>query len=281
MGLKQDLVYPIAKRWIAGKDMEAGLAAAREANARGFSALLNFLGEDVTDPTLAESQTQEYVTLQRAISRDSREASVSVKLTQLGLLFDEKVTMDRLESLASAARSLGQSLWLDMEGSQFTDRTLQAYLRLLERSKNVGIALQAYLRRSEKDLGVLLDAGARIRLVKGAYNEPHDLVYASRREVSENYSKLLHQLFERGEDFTVATHDSRLIEEARRLASSFNRRFEFGMLRGIRDELKLELVASGYDVMEYIPYGDQWYAYSVRRIKEHPSNVWLLLRSLV
>ncbi len=281
MGLKQDLVFPIAKRWIAGKDMKTGLEAAKEANRNGYFALLNFLGEDVTDPTLAESQCGEYTALQRAISDSSIEGSVSVKLTQLGLLTDETVMKKRLTGLASAASSMGQQLWLDMEGSRFTDKTLETYRELHQTYRNTGVALQAYMRRSEADLSSLTETGAMVRLVKGAYNEPRDLVYSSRKETAENYLRLLRQLFERAENFTVATHDSALIDEARRLSSSHNARFEFGMLRGIRDELKKELVSSGFKVVDYIPYGDQWYSYSVRRIKEHPSNMWLLLRSLV
>ena len=281
MGLRQDLVYPIARRWIAGKDMGAGLAAANDANRKGFTALLNYLGEDLTEPSVAEAQALEYLSLQKAIAAASADASVSVKLTQLGLLFDEALTVTRLESLASSASSYGQMLWLDMEGSRFTDKTLELYLGLLEKHSNAGVALQAYLRRSERDLPALLDKGAKVRLVKGAYREDKQLVFPSRKEVSDNYSRLMRELFERGDGFTIATHDSSLIDEARRLSSSRSGKFEFGMLRGIRDELKAELVSSGFRVADYIPYGDQWYPYSIRRIKEHPSNVWLLLRSLL
>jgi len=162
-----------------------------------------------------------------------------------------------------------------------TRKTIEIYLALLEKHKNVGIALQAYMRRSEADLSALLDRGGRVRLVKGAYREGRDVVYPNREEVRKNYSRLMHALFERGDNFTIATHDSALIEEAKRLSDSHHVKFEFAMLRGIRDELKSELVRSGYRVVEYIPYGDQWYAYSIRRMKEHPSNVWLLLRSLL
>ncbi|MDA4136092.1 MAG: proline dehydrogenase family protein [Thaumarchaeota archaeon] len=280
MGLRQDLVFRIARRWIAGKDMGGALDAAKGANRRGFIALLNFLGEDVTDGAVAESQTNEYLALQKAIAEAGIDGSVSVKLTQLGLLVNEQLVAERLVRLASNAASLGQLLWIDMEGSAFTDKTLKMYTDLFLVHKNAGLALQAYMKRSEADLIALLDIGATVRLVKGAYREDHDTVFGSRREVSANYSKLMRLLFERGEGFTIATHDSALVEEARVLAESRHKKFEFGMLRGIRDELKAELVASGYKVVDYIPYGDQWYAYSIRRIKEHPSNVWLLLRSL-
>jgi len=177
LGIRQDLVFRIAKRWIAGKDMEAGLAAADDANRRGFFALLNFLGEDVTEGAMAEAQTSEYLALQGALAERKLNGSVSVKLTQLGLLIDEKVVAERLQRLAAIAASLGQLLWLDMEGSKFTDKTLQMYAHLSQTNKNVDLALQAYMRRSEKDLFSLLDAGARVRLVKGAYREDRQIVF--------------------------------------------------------------------------------------------------------
>lgn len=282
MGILQDLTYGAAKRWIAGKDLETALAKAKEANDKGLGTILNYLGEDVKDPSVAESHFQEYVKLQRAIATAGVDGCVSAKLTQFGLgVLEDSSVYEKARQLAEEARVMGRMLWLDMEGSSVTTRTLQVYSKLLEGHKNVGVALQAYLRRSEGDLKSLLDMGGKVRLVKGAYREPPDLVFRSRREVTENYLRLMRMLFERGEGFAVATHDSRPIEEAERLhESSPNTKFEFEMLRGIRDDLKLKLAAAGHRVVDYMPYGEEWYPYSVRRIKEHPSNVWLLLRSI-
>lgn len=281
MGLRQDLVFRVAKRWIAGKDMRSGLEAAAEANGAGYAALLNFLGEDVTDAGLADKETGEYAGLQKAIAAAAIKGSVSVKPTQVGLLFDEDLVSQRLEALASSAAALGQELWLDMESSRFTTSTIDLYTDLLKRHDNVGIALQAYMRRSGEDLSRLMDAGARVRLVKGAYREDPAVVYGSRNEVRESYSRLMKVLFERGKHFTIATHDSVLVDEAKGLAGDRRSDFSFAMLRGIRDGLKAELAADGYSVVEYIPYGDDWYAYSIRRMREHPSNVWLLIRSML
>jgi proline dehydrogenase len=282
LGILQDLTYGAAKRWIAGKDMGAALAKAKEANAKGLGTILNYLGEDVTDPTVAESHFREYVSLQRAIGTSGIDGCVSVKLTQFGLgVLEDKVVEDKARQLVEEAGGMGRMLWIDMEGSAVTTRTLGIYSRLLESHKNVGVALQAYLRRSEDDLERLMDIGGKVRLVKGAYREPAELVFRSRQQVTENYLKLLRVLFERGQGFAVATHDSRPIEEAERLCkSSPNTKFEFEMLRGIRDDLKVRLAKQGYRVVDYMPYGEEWYPYSVRRIKEHPSNVWLLLRSI-
>ncbi len=282
MGILQDLTYGAAKRWIAGKDMETALAKAKEANAKGLGTILNFLGEEVKDPSVAESHFEEYVKLQRAIEGAGIDGCISVKLTQFGLgVLQDSAVLDKAARLVEDAQGMGRMLWIDMEGSAVTTRTLQIYSKLLEAHKNVGVALQAYLRRSEGDLKSLMDIGGKVRLVKGAYREPSDLVFGSRRQVTENFLRLMETLFERGQGFAVATHDSRPIEEARRLhESSPGTKFEFEMLRGIRDDLKLELAKAGYRVVDYMPYGEEWYPYSVRRIKEHPSNLWLLLRSI-
>jgi proline dehydrogenase len=282
LGILQDITYGAAKRWIAGKDMETALAKAREANAKGLGTILNYLGEDVKDPAVAESHFSEYFKLQRAIASAGIDGCASVKLTQFGLgVLDDSVVFEKAGRLVEEAQGMGRMLWIDMEGSSVTTRTLRIYSKLLEGHENVGVALQAYLKRSEDDLKNLMDIGGKVRLVKGAYREPPDLVFRSRQEVTENYLKLMRTLFERGQGFAVATHDSRPIEEAERLQeSSPNTKFEFEMLRGIRDDLKLKLAGAGHRVVDYMPYGEEWYPYSVRRIKEHPSNIWLLLRSI-
>ena len=276
------MTYGAAKRWIAGKDMETALAKAKEANARGLGTILNYLGEDVKDPRVAESHFDEYVKLQRAIGEAGVDGCVSVKLTQFGLgVLDDSAVLDKAGRLVEEAERMERTLWIDMEGSAVTTRTLQIYSKLLEAHKNVGVALQAYLKRSEDDLRALMDIGGKVRLVKGAYREPSDIVFRSREQITENFLKLMRTLFERGEGFAIATHDSRPIEEAEKLhESGQGTKFEFEMLRGIRDDLKLRLAKGGYRVVDYMPYGDEWYEYSMRRIKEHPSNIWLLLRSI-
>jgi proline dehydrogenase len=275
-------MYGAAKRWIAGKDMEEALSKAKEANAKGLGTILNYLGEDVKDPSVAESHFQEYVKLQRAIESSGVDGCVSVKLTQFGLgSLEDSAVVEKAALLAEEAQDMRRILWIDMEGSSVTTRTLRIYANLLETHKNVGVALQAYLRRSEADLQNLMDLGAKVRLVKGAYREPPEVAFRSREQITENYIKLLRVLFEKGEGFAVGTHDSRPIEEAVRLHGSHpGKKFEFEMLRGIRDDLKLNLAKAGHRVVDYMPYGEEWYHYSIRRIKEHPSNIWLLLRSI-
>jgi proline dehydrogenase len=281
MGLKELLLLRLAKHWISGVDLDSAIADAKKANSRGMGVVVNFLGEEITDPAIAESHAGEYLRLQQRISENGIRGFASVKLTQLGLGADDAGAADRLERIAVNSEKFNQPLWIDMEGSSFTERTLSMYLDSLSKHRNLGIVLQSYLRRSESDLPRLLDAGAKVRLVKGAYRESRDVVYPSRKEVSGSFSRLMGTLFDRGDGFAIATHDSALVEEARKLAESKHVNFEFEMLKGIRDELKDDLVKSGYRVSEYLPYGDRWFAYSRRRITEHPSNILLLLRSMV
>jgi proline dehydrogenase len=281
MGLKETFVLPLAKKWIAGVDMDSAMADAKKANAKGIGVIVNFLGEEIKDSTEADSHASEYLKLQQAISDGGINGFVSVKLTQLGLGSDDQGMQARLEKIAANADRLGQHLWIDMEGSPFIDATLKTYLAALEKHPGLGVALQSYTRRSEADLKTILDAGGTVRLVKGAYRESADFVYPSREEVTASFTRCMEALFERGRGFAIATHDSALVEKARTLSESKHPEFRFELLKGIRDELKDELVKSGFKVFEYLPYGDRWWAYSKRRITEHPSNIWLLLRSLV
>ena len=281
MGLKETFVLPLAKRWIAGVNVDSAMADAKKANAKGIGVCVNFLGEESKDPAEAAAPTQEYLRLQQTISDEGINGFVSVKLTQLGLGSDDKGMEARLDKIAYSAEKLKQLLWVDMEGSAFIDATMKTYLAALDRHPLLGLALQSYTRRSEDDLKAILAAGGTVRLVKGAYRESPEFVYPTRSEVSENFTKLMGILFERGDRFAIATHDSALIDRAKSLSESRKVDFRFELLKGIRDELKEDLVKSGYKVSEYLPYGDRWWAYSKRRITEHPSNVWLLLRSLV
>ena len=281
MGLKERVVLPLAKRWISGVDLDSAIEDARKANSKGIGAVLNFLGEEIGDPATANAHASEYIRLQQSLADGGVDGFASVKLTQLGLGSDNEGMERRLERIAANADLLNQLLWLDMEGSKFTDATIKTYLAARERHQGMGVALQAYLRRSESDLKTLLDAGGKVRIVKGAYRESSDIVYPTRKEVTDNFARLMETLFERSEGFAIGTHDTLLVDKAKKFAESSHTNFRFELLKGIRDELKDDLVKSGYKVYEYLPYGENWYAYSKRRIKEHPSNIWLLLRSLV
>jgi proline dehydrogenase len=260
--------------------LDEAIADARTANQKGMGAVINYLGERITDTVVADAHLQEYIRIQAKIVENSINGFVSVKLTQIGLAISTAEAEKRLWELAEDASRKRLLLWLDMENSKYHDQTLGLYKRVLESYDNVGVALQAYMKRAESDLNGLLRHVPRVRLVKGAYKESADLVFKSKDDIRKNFTKLTALLFERATNFAIATHDSLLIDNTRDLAKSHNVNFEFEMLKGIRDELKQNLTKSGYRVSDYLPYGDLWYDYSKRRIREHPSNIWLLLRSL-
>lgn len=275
------LLLRIAKHWIAGETYEDAFTRAEQSNAHGVRGIINLLGEETISQEETTAATQSYLEILEAISRRRIGSCISVKPTQLGLSIDPSLFRDNLTKILSRAKPLGTFVWIDIESSQFTTVTIDSFLESRKTYDNVGIAVQAYLRRSEEDVSRILDSGGSIRLCKGAYNEAPAIVYKRRSQIDEHYSKLMRIMFERGRGFAVATHDEKLIEEATRLSNVHHADFEFEMLMGIRDKKKLELVQRGYRVSEYIPFGKSWWAYSLRRIREHKSNIFLLARSLL
>ncbi|UVS68393.1 proline dehydrogenase family protein [Nitrososphaera viennensis] len=276
--LMERLLFRVAKKWVAGYSAGEAIGAALDANRRGMSAILNFLGEDAADRTQVGLAVREYLSLMELMRARGVRGCVSTKPTQLGLAVDYDTCLQNFSVLAKKAKELGQFLWIDMESARFTEDTITIYLEVLKDHPMTGVAIQAYLRRSGADVLHIIEHGGKVRLVKGAYHEPEEHAFATGEEVDRNYSRLLKMLAESGNFFAVATHDGRLVDEAVNLRAN---NCEFQMLMGIRDELKSQLVARGLPVAEYIPYGSQWLPYSVRRIRERKRNLLLLARSLV
>jgi proline dehydrogenase len=274
------LLFRVAKKWVAGYNAGEAVAAAIDANSKGMSAILNYLGEDTTDASVVEQTVNEYLTLMEMMHAKKVQGCVSVKPTQLGLAINYELCLQNFRNLAARAKELDQFLWLDMESIKFAEDTIAIYLKLFEQYNGIGVAIQAYLRRSASDLLHILEQGGKVRLVKGAYHEQEEHAFSTREEVDVNYSKLMEMLFDGKSYFAIATHDSSLIEEAIKM-SEVSKTFEFQMLMGIRDELKDALVGRKFAVSEYIPYGSQWLPYSVRRIRERKRNLLLLARSLI
>ncbi|MDQ4066240.1 MAG: proline dehydrogenase family protein [Thermoproteota archaeon] len=277
--LMERLLFRVAKRWVAGYNADEAIEAAVDTNNHGMSAILNFLGEDITDAKLIDITVNEYLLLMDLMDARKVHGCVSVKPTQLGLTIDYNACLQNFRRLAAKARELGQFIWLDMESVKSIEDTIAIYLDLYKQYDMIGVAVQSYLRRSASDLLHIIECGGKVRLVKGAYQEAEEHVFVTEEEVNANYSKLMNMLFESNSYFAIATHNSDLIEEA--ISMGKNSKFEFQMLKGIRDELKLELVTKGFVVSEYIPYGSQWLPYSVRRIMERKRNLLLLARSLI
>lgn len=275
------LLFRIARRWIAGETYQDALERAEQSAARKVRGIVNLLGEEITAREETLLATAEYIEILKEINARKIQSCISVKPTQLGLKIDKWLFVDNLSKILSHAESLGDFVWLDMEASPYTSATIDSYLEFRKKFDNVGVAIQAYLKRSEEDVDRILHSRGIIRLCKGAYNESPEIVYKAKRRIDENFSKLMRMIFESGVYFALATHDEKLMEEAIHLSDLRHTDFEFEMLMGIRDKRKLELVERGYRVSEYIPYGKSWWAYSVRRIREHKSNIFLLARSLI
>ncbi|MDE1843742.1 MAG: proline dehydrogenase family protein [Thaumarchaeota archaeon] len=277
----EKVLFKIAKQWIAGDTMEEALKSARQANANGMNAILNKLGEHVTSKAQVSQTVSDYLTLVSNLRKSKITGGLSIKPTQVGLAISTKECLANLDNIIEKALQFQSFVWIDMESSEYTDDTFKIYLNLFEKYERLGIVIQANLKRTLNDLDMLLKNGAKIRLVKGAYHENSKNAYRTRHDVDENYKKLMTVLFERANEFAIATHDSKLIDLAMDLSKKHEKKFEFQLLKGIRDELKPILVKSGFEVSEYIPYGTNWLPYSIRRLKERKRNILLLGSSFI
>ena len=278
--LFEKLVMKIAKKWVAGYSIKDAMKSAKEANRNGMSAIVNYLGEHDESLEDIEASVKEYIAVLDEMERLRINGGISPKLTQVGLERDYELCIDNTMRIIDHARKLNRFIWLDMESSLYLEDTVGVYLTLLKRYQKVGLAFQAYLKEGSMHLMQILEHGGKVRLVKGAYREDGATVFRSKSAVDRNFRKLMSVLFEHGNEFAIATHDDKMIQEAIRLSKKYAKNFEFQMLKGIRDELKPSLIKKGFTLAEYIPYGKQIVPYSVRRIKEKPSNMLLLARSL-
>ncbi|WP_433055935.1 proline dehydrogenase family protein [Dactylosporangium sp. CS-033363] len=275
----------IVRRFIAGEHAEDALQRTRELVADGLAGTLDHLGEDTTNPQQAEATRDEYLALLDALhaAELTPAAEVSLKLSALGQVFDEKVAYEHARAICAKASESGTTVTLDAEDHTTTDSTLEVLARLRGEFPTTGAVLQAYLRRTEADCRELAVAGSRVRLCKGAYKEPESVAYQSRLDVDKSYVRCLNVLMAGAGYPMLATHDPRLVEIGEDRAKWYERspdEFEFQMLYGVRPEEQLRLAQLGYTVRVYLPYGTQWYAYMMRRLAERPANVGFLARAL-
>ena len=285
--LLERLLFRVAKKWISGYTYKDAISAAKGTNNKRMSAILNFLGEESIDVKQIEQTVNEYCSLLDFLKSNEIDGCISVKPTQIGLKISYEMCLYNFKQIANKAKSLGKFIWIDIESFQFVENTIAIYLELFKEYKQTGLAIQAYLKRSSSDLLHLLEEGANVRVVKGAYRESENNAFQSADKINLNFSKLMQMLFKNSNDnaiFAIATHDSKLIEEAIELSEKYEnikKRFEFQLLMGICDQIKMNLVERKFRVSEYIPYGRHWLPYSVRRIRERKRNILLLARSLV
>src|ERR1700758_741069 len=270
------------RRFVAGEELDEAIAAARVCNDQGMLVSLDFLGENVATAADAQRARDAYLHVFDRIAAEKLQANVSCKLTQLGLDLSPEFCEGQVLSIVEHAAAHDNFLRVDMEGSTYTQRTIDVVKKVRSRSPAIGTVIQSYLYRSEKDVTDLLAYGCRIRLCKGAYKESEDVAYPRKEDVDANFVHLMQILLDSGFYHGIATHDPRMIAATIRHAAAkqiSKEDFEFQMLYGVRTDLQRRLVRDGYRVRVYIPYGNDWFPYFMRRLAERPANVGFLVRN--
>ncbi len=278
------LLTYLARRYVAGENRADAIEVVRALNQSGIACAIDNLGENVKTPGEAEGSVKEYLSLLDDIAGAGIDAAVSMKLTHLGLDLSDDLAHDNARRIIKRALGHNNFVRFDMEGSAYTQRTIDIFLRLREEFSNVGCALQSSLLRTQADARRLMDKGASIRLVKGAYKEPCSIAFKYKKAVDQNYSAIMMDLLRRGNMPAIATHDERIIAEAMRFALENNipkERFEFEMLLGIKRALQKRLAAEGWRVRVYVPYGKNWLAYMMRRLRERKENIFFVVKNIL
>jgi proline dehydrogenase len=273
----------MAQRFVAGASLDEAVAAARELNRAGRLVSLDYLGESVASETEARAAGETYAALFDRIAAEKLDANVSLKLTQLGLDLGEELCHQLLECIIERAARTNNFMRIDMEGSAYTQRTVDVCKRARAKSPAVGTVLQSYLYRTEQDVRDLLGISCRIRLCKGAYKEPADVAFPKKADVDANYVKLMKMLLPSGIYHGIATHDPAMLAATKEFAAANGIRtdqFEFQMLYGIRTDLQEHLVREGFRLRVYIPFGQDWFPYFMRRLAERPANLVFFLRNI-
>jgi proline dehydrogenase len=273
----------LAKRFIAGETKEEAFEAIRRLNKMGMRTSVDILGENVTSSEMARNLGDLYIDLINSINNEKVTANVSVKLTQMGLDVSDQFCFENVSRIIEAARTHGNFVRVDMEGSAYTERTLQLVFRWAEKYNNVGTVIQAMLRRSESDIKELNRRGIRVRLCKGAYKESASVAFPKKEDVNANYVKLMVLLLDSGLFHSIATHDESMIKATKEYVSQRGiekDRFEFQMLYGINRSGQIRLVKEGYGVLVYVPFGTHWFPYYYRRLRERKENVLFIAKHL-
>ncbi|SDQ51741.1 proline dehydrogenase family protein [Natronobacterium texcoconense] len=277
------MIPPIASKFVAGETSAEALEHARTLNDRDVTAILNLLGEHYDDPAGAAADTDAYLALIDDIGGSDVDACISVKPSQIGLDVGEDVFEDNLTEIADRGAEQDVFVWVDMEDYTTTDATLDAYEDLVRRHEGgMGVCLQANLKRTREDLERLADAPGKVRIVKGAYDEPESVAYTDKERVDEVYRELIEYMFESFDDgVAVGSHDPEFVSLARELHEEHGTPYEIQMLMGVRTDAQYELAADGVDVYQYIPYGGKWFSYFYRRVRERKENALFALRAIL
>lgn len=282
--LPKSVVGFFSKRYIAGETLQSGIDLVKKLNSKGIYATMDVLGESVKNKEEAIEAKKQALEVLEAIEKNKLMANLSVKPTQMGLTIDENFAYEQLVEIAKKAAEYNNFVRIDMEDSPYTDKTIALYKKLFEQYKNVGIVVQAYLKRTLDDVVILNKIGTNYRLCKGIYIEPASIAYKDKQAIRENYLKILDSMFKDGNYVGIATHDKVLIDAVYKRVKERNiskDKFEFQMLLGVREDLRDKINSDGYKIRIYVPFGKDWYAYSVRRLKENPSIAGHIVKSFL
>jgi len=287
--MPRNFVWLFSKRYIAGKTLEQAIQVSKELNNEGIMVTIDVLGEFIKTLEEAERNKNEYLEVIEKVEKAGVNGNYSLKPTMFGLLIDKEICYKHIREVVAKAASYNNFIRVDMEDSQCTDLEIELYRKLKnEFPKNVGLVIQAYLKRTLNDIKSLVDLHSEdtplnFRLCKGIYVEPKEIAYKSYEEINQHFLEDLEFMFVNKMYPGIATHDKNLVERAYQLISKYNipkEKFEFQMLYGVTPELRQSIVEKGYQMRVYVPYGEQWFAYSTRRLKENPKMTWLIIKAL-
>ena len=274
----------LAKRFIAGETFEQAKEVVKRLNDRGFLVTIDILGESVTNKEQAEKARDSYIELLSNINTVGLNSNVSLKLTQMGLDIDDSYCHENVIKIIKTAVGYKNFVRIDMEGSRYTQRTIDIFEKIHRvYPQNIGMVIQSYLYRSKKDIIHAIENRHRIRLCKGAYKEPPDIAFPDKKDVNKNFEEMTKELLLNGNYPAIATHDEKLIDIAKNFAIEkgiSKDKFEFQMLYGIRRDLQERLIAEGYKLRIYVPYGVYWMPYTIRRIRERKENLWFVIKNV-
>ena len=272
-----------AGRFVAGDTRAEALEVTRRLNAEGFRVTLDYLGEEVADEAQSRAAAEEYAGAVEEAAAEGLKTGISVKLSHLGIRLSEDLAFENLRRVAERAAAVGRFVRVDMEGSDLTEQTIAMTRRVHAISGNVGTVIQSYLKRSSADVDLLNQEKISVRLVKGAYLEPEEIAFQDKEEIDLYFMRLVEALLRDGTRPAIATHDPKLIEYAVDMGFIYSHDendYEFQMLYGIRRDLQEKLLKEGHRVRIYLPYGEDWYGYFMRRLAERPANLWFLVKNL-
>ncbi|HEX2865999.1 MAG TPA: proline dehydrogenase family protein [Ignavibacteriales bacterium] len=281
--LPKPVVKIFAQKYIAGDTLQDAIRVVKELNSRGIYATMDVLGEAIQTKSEAIQAKKECMEVLEAIRDNNLMANLSLKPTQLGLGLDRDFGFQEASEVVAKAKELNNFVRLDMEDSPYTDATFELLKCLREKFDNVGVVVQAYLKRTLSDVMLLDKMGTNYRLCKGIYIEPEAIAYKDRQKVRDNYLEILKTMFKDGNYVGIATHDDYLVEGAQKLIKEMNipkDKYEFQMLYGVKEDLRDKINAQGHKVRIYVPFGKQWYKYSIRRLKENPQVAWYITKSI-